>query len=59
MHLKKADWNHAFIEEASQFPAGKNDDQIDAASGAYYELSKMNCVYNRISVDKFKIGGRL
>lgn len=37
--LLRADWNKAFIEEMRTFPAGKHDDQIDAASDAFLELA--------------------
>jgi predicted phage terminase large subunit-like protein len=33
-----APWNPVFIEELRQFPLGKNDDQIDAASDAFQSL---------------------
>lgn len=34
--LKQQDgWNHAFLEELTSFPFGKNDDQVDAVSGAF------------------------
>jgi len=28
-------WNIPFIKEASEFPNGANDDQVDAVSGGY------------------------
>lgn len=31
-------WNHDFIEELRTFPAGMNDDQVDAASRAFVNL---------------------
>jgi predicted phage terminase large subunit-like protein len=36
---KPAEWWEAFKAEASDFPNGKHDDQIDAAAGAYSKLS--------------------
>lgn len=33
--LVRGTWNAAFIEELRQFPQGKHDDQVDAASGAF------------------------
>jgi len=36
--LVQAPWNRAFLEEASAFPAGSHDDQVDAASGAFEAL---------------------
>lgn len=38
--LLKAKWNKAFIEELRQFPRGKNDDQVDAASDAFTQLAR-------------------
>ncbi len=38
--LLRGDWNKAFLDEISMFPAGKNKDQVDAASRAYGELMK-------------------
>jgi len=32
-------WNTAFLEELRQFPFGTNDDQVDAASGAFNKLT--------------------
>jgi predicted phage terminase large subunit-like protein len=37
--LVKADWNKAFIDEASLFPKSKNDDQIDAAAGGLNKIA--------------------
>jgi predicted phage terminase large subunit-like protein len=34
-------WVRAFLEELRQFPRGKNDDQVDAASKAFNKLSGM------------------
>lgn len=39
IYLRKASWNEAFIQEHLTFPAGKNDDQVDAAAGANNELA--------------------
>jgi predicted phage terminase large subunit-like protein len=36
--LVKGKWNEAFIDELCNFPAG-HDDQVDAASGAFEELT--------------------
>jgi predicted phage terminase large subunit-like protein len=33
--LVQGDWNYAFVEELSVFPAGNHDDQVDAVSGAF------------------------
>lgn len=32
-------WNAAFLEELRQFPNGKNDDQVDAASDGFNQLA--------------------
>ena len=39
VRLLKSEWNNAFIEELRQFPSGKHDDQVDAASDAFSELA--------------------
>lgn len=39
VRLVRGDWNHAFVEELRAFPAGKHDDQVDAASDAFNEVS--------------------
>ena len=33
------DWNHAYREELRSFPYGKYDDQVDASSRAFMELT--------------------
>lgn len=33
-------WNAAYREEMTSFPHGKNDDQVDASSGAFSKLAK-------------------
>lgn len=38
LYLLRGAWNEAFIKELSEFPTGKHDDQVDAASCAF------NCV---------------
>lgn len=39
VHLVRGDWNHDFIEELRNFPAGSLKDQVDAASRAFGELA--------------------
>lgn len=39
VYLVRAPWNTALINELCSFPAGKHDDQVDAASGAYNQLA--------------------
>ncbi len=38
--MLKGDWNKAFIEELRNFPNGKYDDQVDAASDAFNEVNE-------------------
>lgn len=38
VRLVKGNWNEAFVAEHLAFPKGKNDDQVDAAAGAYKKL---------------------
>ncbi|MDR3691192.1 MAG: phage terminase large subunit [Fimbriimonas sp.] len=35
----RASWNAAFVEELRQFPNGRHDDSVDAASDAFNELT--------------------
>ena len=44
--LVRQPWNTAFVDELRQFPTGKNDDQVDAAAGAYNELFKTKNVWD-------------
>lgn len=37
----KADWNKAYRDELTGFPNGKNDDQVDASSGAFSKLASV------------------
>lgn len=39
VRLVRGAWNSAFIEELRQFPAGRNDDQVDAAADAFNEAT--------------------
>ena len=39
VYLVRGDWNHDFLHEAVRFPLGKHDDQVDAVSGAFGQLS--------------------
>lgn len=38
--LLRGSWNDEFINELGDFPLGKNDDQVDAASDAFNNLSR-------------------
>ena len=38
--LVRAHWNRDLVDELSEFPLGEHDDQVDAMSGAFRELSR-------------------
>ncbi|RJL71417.1 phage terminase large subunit [Acinetobacter radioresistens] len=38
--MLRGDWNKAFIEELRNFPNGKHDDQVDAASDGFNEVNE-------------------
>lgn len=38
--LVRGRWNKAFVDELCEFPTGNNDDQVDAAAGAFNKLMK-------------------
>lgn len=40
VRLLAGPWNHDFIDELTVFPNGANDDQVDAASGAFKKIAK-------------------
>lgn len=40
--LLRGAWNQGFLNELSQFPDARHDDQVDGASGAYNELTGAN-----------------
>jgi predicted phage terminase large subunit-like protein len=37
--ILRGEWNHAFLDEITIFPNGKNDDQVDVLSGAFLDLA--------------------
>lgn len=39
VHLIGAPWNQEFLGEHETFPFGRNDDQVDAAAGAFEDLT--------------------
>lgn len=39
VHLVSGDWNPEFLDELNSFPGCKNDDQVDAGSGAFNKLA--------------------
>lgn len=40
VRLVRAPWNREFLHEVQHFPFGKHDDQVDALSGAYQDLTQ-------------------
>jgi predicted phage terminase large subunit-like protein len=40
VRLVRGPWNQAYIDELCAFPNGKNDDQVDASSGAFHMLAR-------------------
>ncbi len=40
IRVVRGPWNVAFRNEMMAFPNGKNDDQVDSASGAFSKLAK-------------------
>lgn len=38
VYMVEAPWNKAYVDEIGAFPNGKNDDQVDASSGAFNRL---------------------
>lgn len=45
--LVKGYWNPLFLDELMTFPNGAHDDQVDAASGAFMRLSKVQTIKAR------------
>lgn len=43
--MVRGHWNHEFREELRTFPTGKHDDQVDAFSDAFNQLSTPNFVF--------------
>jgi predicted phage terminase large subunit-like protein len=41
VYVKKSSWNQKFLDEASTFPLGQHDDQIDAVAGAFVAMTAM------------------
>jgi predicted phage terminase large subunit-like protein len=39
LRLKRAAWNGAFLDELCTFPLGRHDDQVNALSGAFEQLT--------------------
>jgi predicted phage terminase large subunit-like protein len=44
--LIKGEWIRKYIDELTAFPAGKNDDQVDASSGAFKKLVESTPAYS-------------
>lgn len=43
--MLEGEWNRAFLDELTEFPRGKHDDQVDGATGAF----------NRLAVDPTRV----
>jgi len=64
VYVVDADWTEDFIDELCNFPVAGHDDQVDAASGAFFELAESDDI-SGIQIDAdtfhrvnpFKIGG--
>jgi predicted phage terminase large subunit-like protein len=39
--LLRGDWNRVFLDELCSFPAGRNDDLVDAAADAFSQVAKV------------------
>lgn len=46
--LVKGIWNELFLDELASFPYGRHDDIVDAASGAFNQLSKNKSIYEKL-----------
>jgi len=38
VYMIAGDWNASYLDELTAFPFGRNDDQVDASSGAFNHL---------------------
>jgi predicted phage terminase large subunit-like protein len=45
VYLVRGAWNREFIREFAQFPGGAHDDQVDAVSTGWHQLTKKAIVY--------------
>jgi predicted phage terminase large subunit-like protein len=45
--IVKGGWNDVFVEELASFPNSGHDDQVDAAVGAYTDLSGVNQAWDK------------
>ena len=48
LRVVQATWTRGLIDELVQFPYGQHDDQVDACSGAWRELSRTTGDIGRI-----------
>lgn len=55
--LLRGHWNLEFINELEQFPEGKHDDQVDAASGVFYALNQSPIYQSRPTIIKSQSEG--
>ncbi len=44
--LVRGEWNEAFLAELENFPQGSHDDQVDAAAGAFNEITLNTAAYD-------------
>jgi predicted phage terminase large subunit-like protein len=42
--LVRGEWNRKYLDELTAFPAGRNDDQVDASSGAFNRLASSKLI---------------
>lgn len=45
----RSKWNHAFLDELSDFPDGRKDDQVDALSRAFSTLTQTGAASRRLN----------
>lgn len=52
VHLVRADWNEAYIDEHTAFPEVAHDDQVDASSAAFATLTHGNRAWTAETFEK-------
>ena len=50
MAALRAEWNQPFLNELEEFPMGRRDDQVDALSRAFANLTEPNTITRRTTV---------
>lgn len=53
VRVLRASWTRAFIDEHAAFPNGRNDDQVDAAAGAFAKLTRSSSVRDWVDAGAF------